>query len=547
MKKIDFLQKLADRGYSRDEAKAALDTWRGQGRGFDDDPAPDSQPAQEPVQQQAGLGIIPKSVVNAAKGFGEDVNKSVDTGASRFVDAEKEGVLFPKIKKAASIAATGLRIGGAATGRAAQAVGGIAFDYFAPSEREKVYLKNLGGEIGRMIIPESDRAKLLKAGAFVKKGYDKSPNIVKDAADIITNLPQSTISAVGAKKAISSASGTIGDMIESSTRTGNKIVGKLAEETSGSSLESLKMLKNNPEALKKAYNTQYQIGEKIVDMVDNIDDYMPERKVVNDAIKKMPEINVDNVIKTLENSIEPDAVGVGAKTANKRIKMMIDDIKKSSTKQSAVTDAYTGKLISEEQLTVPAKKMLDIRRQIDNEAKAAFGTDRMDYIQKAQVNARSTIKNDLVEAAKKSGNDDYVTAMETWSDKIEKTEKLKRYLGKDAATREARAQSFVTNFFKGSKEAQQRVLKDFQEIYGTDVISEIKMAQLAEQIGNEGSGSWLPRWSTGRSVLSKGAGALIGSPKIAAKVTLPAMQNIENLGKSLNKDIKLRDLLKGGK
>jgi hypothetical protein len=40
---------------------------------------------------------------------------------------------------------------------------------------------------------------------------------------------------------------------------------------------------------------------------------------------------------------------------------------------------------------------------------------------------------------------------------------------------------------------------------------------------------------------------LIGSPKIAAKVTLPAMQNIENLGKSLNKDIKLRDLLKGGK
>jgi len=59
------------------------------------------------------------------------------------------------------------------------------------------------------------------------------------------------------------------------------------------------------------------------------------------------------------------------------------------------------------------------------------------------------------------------------------------------------------------------------------------MAQLAEQMGNEGKGSLLPRWTTGRSALAKGTGLAFGSPRIASQVTLPTTQAVGSVGKKI--------------
>ena len=67
----------------------------------------------------------------------------------------------------------------------------------------------------------------------------------------------------------------------------------------------------------------------------------------------------------------------------------------------------------------------------------------------------------MKKAAEASGNPEYVDAMKNWHDKINKLDKLKSFLGKNATTRGNRAESFVANLFNKNKTQQQKILERY--------------------------------------------------------------------------------------
>jgi hypothetical protein len=118
--------------------------------------------------------------------------------------------------------------------------------------------------------------------------------------------------------------------------------------------------------------------------------------------------------------------------------------------------------------------------------------------------------------------------MKSWFDKLEKLDRVKSVVGMTTKSREVRAENFINNLNnKGRKKAKQW-LSDFEKIVGKDFVEQAQLAQWANQFGDGGTGAWLPRWTTGRSLWAKGAGAAIGSPKIASRFTIPAVQAVSD-------------------
>ncbi len=299
----------------------------------------------------------------------------------------------------------------------------------------------------------------------------------------------------------------------------DKTIGKISQETSGVSEEALRMAgtKAGREALKNSANKQYEIGKKLVDMVDNAEDYMPEREIVNNALDNMPPINLKNVLQEIDNAkvIEgsPSAIA-----ANKRL----DELKNIYTKVAA-------------EKPVNAKNYRELRKQLDYEIQSAFNKDpgEASIFEKQAMKIRNAMKKELEKAAEASGNPEYVDAMKNWHDKINKLDKLKSFLGKNSTTRGNRAESFVANLFNKNKTQQQKTLKDISDVFGNDFNAEAKLTYLANELGPEGKASWLPRWTTGRSLWAKGLGMATGSPAIASRITLPLSGKIGAIGEKL--------------
>ena len=316
-------------------------------------------------------------------------------------------------------------------------------------------------------------------------------------------------------KAVKSSAVTTGKALKGIDKT----IGKIAQETSGVSEEALRMAgtKAGRETLKNAANKQYEIGKKLVDMVDNAEDYMPEREIVNNALDNMPPINLKNVLQEIDNAkvIEgsPSAIA-----ANKRL----DELKNIYTKVAA-------------EKPVNAKNYRELRKQLDYEIQSAFNKDpgEASIFEKQAMKIRNAMKKELEKAAEASGNPEYVDAMKNWHDKINKLDKLKSFLGKNATTRGNRAESFVANLFNKNKTQQQKTLKDISDVFGNDFNAEAKLTYLANELGPEGKASWLPRWTTGRSLWAKGLGMATGSPAIASRITLPLSGKIGAIGEKL--------------
>ena len=77
----------------------------------------------------------------------------------------------------------------------------------------------------------------------------------------------------------------------------NKLLGKFAEELSGVSEEALRKAKpvsKGAKALKVAAGTQRKIGKKILNNLENLDEFLPESGIINKALKDMPPVNIFN-------------------------------------------------------------------------------------------------------------------------------------------------------------------------------------------------------------------------------------------------------------
>jgi hypothetical protein len=309
----------------------------------------------------------------------------------------------------------------------------------------------------------------------------------------------------------------------------NGKLGKLAEGLSGVSEEALRVhgagFGQGAKDLAQAAGKQGEIGKNLVDALDNLDDFLPEKAAVDRALKEIPAVNISNTLGSLEKA-KTGGVLSSSRATNEKIDGLIKDIAGAADE--------TG--------NIPAEKFRAIRKEIDELVGDAFGKESGKFVT-ALKQARHQMASDLVESAKVSGHPEYVEAMQSMADKLQKADKLSSFLGKSATTRENRAESFVSNLFGKNKAERQEAVKAMGEIFGEDFLQQSKLASLAAELGPEGKAGILPRQLTGRAALgpllagasghfvTPGAGVVplaLSSPRLAG-ATLSLSDQAANL------------------
>lgn len=296
----------------------------------------------------------------------------------------------------------------------------------------------------------------------------------------------------------------------------NKILGKAAQELSGVSEEALRTygtgFGEGAKSITAASGKQQEIGQKLVKMLDRLDDYLPEKQVVDAALNEMPAVNVANTIKTLGEA-QSGGVLKSSRETNAQIKGLIDDLVAAADDQG----------------NIPAAKFREIRIELDELAGDAFGKESNKFVS-AVKKARHTMADDLAKTAEASGNPEYAEAMKSMASKFRAADDLKAFLGKSAQTREQRAESFISTLFGKNKEERRKAVQAMGEIFGQDFIQESKLANLAAELGESGKPSLLPRQFTGRAalgpVLSGGlftGGAGLGAAAIPTALSSPRL------------------------
>lgn len=292
----------------------------------------------------------------------------------------------------------------------------------------------------------------------------------------------------------------VGAGIAKVAKWGNAGLGKMAESLSGVSEEALRThgagFGKGAKQLQQAAGSQHEIGKKLVGMLDDLDSFLPEKQVVDDALQQMPAVNVAGTINRLQS-----AKSGGALASSRATNAKIDEL------ASDLTAA------ADEAGNIPAAKFREIRKEIDDLVGDAFGKESGKYVS-ALKEARYQMADDLVKTAETSGMPEYADAMRSMAGKLRKADDLKAFLGKSAQTREQRAESFVSTLFGKNKEERRKAVESMGEIFGEDFIAQSKLAHLAAELGEEGKAGILPRQFTGRSLLGPlgggGAGFLVG-------------------------------------
>lgn len=382
--------------------------------------------------------------------------------------------------------------------------------------------------------PETEKYK-----TAIDENLPESAPFTKGVLKAGTELVGRTISdpilfsgfAKGVGKAVTEGAGKLASAI-------NKGSGRLAQELSGVSEEALRLAstKAGRRELRNASGRQAEIGSKLTDAFDDFHNYLPEKEVIESALKNMPEVDISGAIKVLQDAkIKPASNGAMLKherEANAEIDQLIQDL----------TGRTRGKFPTTK---LPAAEAYDIRKRLDYDTD--FNLPYAKLVNTARLKARTQLKNDLLSAAGKSGNPEYAKAMKDFSDKLKLKEKILTRLGKTSNVREGRSEAFVANLFGKNSANKQDLLKDLDKVFGTDLLKQSKMTFLANELGDEGKAALLPRQTTGRATLSAAGGGLAGlmaspavgaavggtlaahaSPAVASRAILPATQAVEN-------------------
>jgi len=377
---------------------------------------------------------------------------------------------------------------------------------------------------------EAPAGFIVDAGAYMRD-HPEVGNRFGSAFDVASALPigggakvVKEITADALPEVVNSARSGIADALTGAAKNVNDFAGKYSQETSGVSEAALRKAgtKEGRQELKEAYGTQSEIGTNLSDAINNAWDKVPNSDQIKTALQNVPDINVQPFIDKLTEAL-PSAKTSEMKAVSDKINGKISDL------QDFASQYNNGG-------AVPAQDLFDFRKELDDIINDSWGKESGKYVN-ALKDVRYQIKNSLIENAKGT---DYEATMQDVAKKMDALDNMKRILGKSVDTRDDRAESFIRNINNLGKDQKREWLQNFQDVFGGDYLDQAKTAQLAEQMGNEGQGSWLPRWTTGRSMLSKGAGLAFGSPKIASRITLPSVDKVTGAVSSLGDLIRPR-------
>ena len=325
----------------------------------------------------------------------------------------------------------------------------------------------------------------------------------------------------------------------------NKALGSMAGALSGVGEKTLRKwgfgLGKGAKEITEA-QTGAEVRATIKEMADNVGETITEKKVVDEALKKTPELSILPAIQELQAAkkalIEGKKnLGPYREAINEKIDDAINDLK------DRAPGSKQNKFFKQKYSATAFKQMredLDKRAIFDMEVSG----DVKKYVNDAIVRARTKMKDQLINASPA----EYKTAMQEWSRKLQ----LKDDLSDIIRSNDFENDVALRNRISRSTEAQ-KAIKDLGDLYGEDLLGKIELSKMAEELGPGRTPTILPRQSTGRSTLggeigrtvgpaaaTLGTGALLGpaaaavplalsSPKVASKV-LSLADLIEKFG-----------------
>jgi hypothetical protein len=379
----------------------------------------------------------------------------------------------------------------------------------------------------KMINPLFSLPALVKGGADVAGKVSPSiPQPVKDIA--VSGLNVASI--LPAAKGVRIAEETIPPTLAKTASAYDKTMGKILATTTGVPEDALRKAstKEGRDVLKNAYGKEYEIGQGIVDKIDDAYTAIRSAPKAEEMLSSVPSVNVVPMIQKLRN------LAGNPKTAELQAASAKINSKAEELAQIAIENGDAG--------FIPAKDLYEFRKEIDQIIDDEFGKESGKYVS-ALKSVRHDIKETLLKAA---DGTEYASTMQDLAKKFDALDKMKAMVGKNVTTREGRAEGFVRNINNAGKEQQRQWLEDFQNVFGGDYLDKSKNSMLAKKLGEGGEAPWLPQHFTGKSLLGVAAGSAIGtplvglaasSPKVASHVILPMTQGISKGLGSINKKL----------
>src|SRR4030042_280894 len=446
-------------------------------------PPPKQEPAKEPNVVSKFLGI-PQLREDLKKG-GKETAELWEQGKPVQSYLHSLGTIGGQVGGAVGYPL--LNLGKAMLPKSAEErIAATAKNIFTPTAQSRIPTSTMPGMTGSAPIGAPEARPPAEVFA------EKHPDITRGTGDIMNiagMIPAikggTMVAKAGAETAYSTAKGL------------NKTIGKYAAEKSGVSEEALRMAgkKEGRKTLEKAFGTQAEIGQELVDAIDNAWDVIPKSAEIKTALKAVPKVDPEPILNKIIESL-PEATTAEMKAAAVKIQGKGDELLNLADK--------SGK--------IPADKLFAFRQEVDNVIGDSFGKESGKYVT-ALKGIRMSIKDELIKTAKGT---EYESTMKDMAKKLDALDKIKTLVGKSGTTRELRSESFIRNINSLGKEKKREWLQNFEEVFGGDFAERAKLGQFAEQMGNEGKGTILPRGTTGKSTLTKGVGLATGSPIITS-------------------------------
>lgn len=249
--------------------------------------------------------------------------------------------------------------------------------------------------------------------------------------------------------------------------------------------------------LAEASGKEHEIGQKLVEELNKYDPVANDR--IQETLKQMPDIEIDDLVKTLEKSKIPNPSTTEADAVNEAIQKQIDRIVDEPIKS--------------------AVEYKDLVAQLQNTVGNNFGKESKNYTN-AMKAASQHGSNKLKKVAEASGNQQFIEDTKIIADKLAIKDKLMYKLGGSDIAQQYNAEAFIERIGKMNDKELALIIKDFEKLYDVKILDDAILAAQAKRLGPGGVPPNLPDNFLRPAVATvTGLGAIglpFSSPRIAA-------------------------------
>lgn len=330
----------------------------------------------------------------------------------------------------------------------------------------------------------------------------------------------------GAEVAISAVVPAGLQILKGLTRGGGKLAANIA--ASSMDIDPKTLIKASTKAgrkeLKSASGKELALGNEILDVIDDFDEFIPEGRLIDDTLEGMDDISATELMDFIEGlKVEPIR-GINLSNAQKKVNKQFDgiidrifDLKGAEAKATSTADHMLA-VLEASNTYVTANGYKQLRKQIsDDVIFDGLGTQR-GKLDNGMFKIKAFMKDQLIGKAKEAdpgGVKGYASNIEVWSKKLDIKESLDELIGGVGASRQKKASNIMNSVFNKNDKVTQSLIKKTDQLFNNNFIERAEVIRMAGQLGPEGIPRLIPSDKSG-AITKTVLGAVAAGPGGAA-------------------------------